>query len=60
LDIWLKIAITIVTMAIVEPFQSNCPNEGEDSKSTLMKLARLIFSLRLYQLASSLSWLVVG
>jgi hypothetical protein len=39
LDIWLEIGITILTMAIVEPFQSNCQNEREDSKSTLMKLA---------------------
>jgi hypothetical protein len=53
-------AFTIVTMAIVEPFQSNCKNEREDSKSILMKLARLIFAIQLYRLASSDSWLVVG
>jgi hypothetical protein len=60
LDILLEIAVTIVTMAIVEPFQSNCQNEREDSKSTLMKLARLIFAIPLYRLGSSDAWLVVG
>jgi hypothetical protein len=57
LDIWLEIAITIVTMAIVGPFQAN-PKDARQ-QSAIMKLEIIIAAGLINRSALSFLWFAV-
>jgi hypothetical protein len=59
LDIWLKIAITIVTMAIVGPFSTKSLKQDIRQQSTVMKLERIVAMALINGFALSFLWFVV-